>query len=482
MKKIIISTFIAGLLLVGCTRDDINKDPNSAYTTIPSTLVTYSQKQMSDYVTTPYVYANNFRLMMQYWNEVTYVNESNYDFASKSVSDLIYSSNYVNVLNNLVKARQLINDYVPTATEAPTWPAVKLNQISIIDIMMVYTYQNMVDTFGNVPYSQSNQLGSGTILPAYDDAATIYTDLVARLTADINNLDVGTTSTLGTADLYYSGNVAKWKKFGSSLLLKVGIALADVNPTLAKTAVNNAIAGGLMTSSADNCILNYAATSPNYSPIYDNVATGRNDFVGGKTLVDYMNNNSDPRISKYFKPVGSTGKYIGQVIGAPSPFANFSAPGTFAYTPTTPGILLNYTEVAFYLAEAGARWGIGGDPATNYTNAITSSFLDWGLTASDANTYIAAHPYDATNWKKSIGEQAWVAMYNQAGTSWNFWRRLDYPNLVAPTTAISIADGKVPVRMPYSTREASTNGANVAAASAAIGGDRMTTKIFWDKN
>ncbi|MCT3700777.1 hypothetical protein [Elizabethkingia sp. S0634] len=53
---------------------------------------------------------------------------------------------------------------------------------------------------------------------------------------------------------------------------------------------------------------------------------------------------------------------------------------------------------------------------------------------------------------------------------------------MAPTIAVPVAGGKVPVRMPYSTREASTNGANVAAASAAIGGDRMTTKIFWDNN
>lgn len=483
MKKYIISAII-GLMVVSCTTDDVNRDTNSAYTTIPSTLITYSQKELSDYVNTPNVNENNFRLTMQYWTETTYVQESNYDFASRSVSDEIYSDNYVNVLNNLIKARGLVEAIVPTAAEAVAWPDIKKNQLAIIDIMMVYTYQNLVDTFGNIPYSESNQLSSGNVLPKYDDAATIYSQLITRLDDDINNLNTSaasttSSSTLGTSDLYYSGDVSKWKKFGSSLLLKLAINIADFNPSLAQSTANKAIDYGLITTEADNCQLVYLSASPNFNPVYENLSD-RNDFVAGKPLVDYMTAASDNRITKYFKPVGGTTTYTGQTIGAPALFANFSAPGTFAYTATTPGVILNSTEVLFYLVEASARWGIGGVAATNYENAVTSSFTDWGLT-SDASAYIVAHPYDASNWKKSIGEQAWVAMYNQPLTSWNFWRRLDYPVLNAAVSATPSAGGKVPVRMVYSQREASTNGANVAAASSAIGGDRMTTKLFWDK-
>lgn len=482
MKNNILSIFV-GCLLVSCTTDDFNRDPNSAYTTIPSTLITYSQKELSDYVNTCNVNENNFRLTMQYWTEVTYVNESNYDFANRSVSDQIYADNYVNVLNNLEKAKGLINQIQPTANESIDWPAIKANQLSIIDIMQVYTFQNLVDTFGNVPYSEAGKINS-IVLPKYDDAETIYKDMINRLIVDINALDVNKASTtpssvLGTADLYYSGDVAKWKKFGSSLLLKLAIGIADSNPALAQATATQAINFGVMTSSTDNCQLAYLSASPNYSPIYENVGTGRNDFVAGKTIVDYMNTSGDLRISKYFKSVG--GNYIGQTIGAPASFANFSAPGTFAYTKTTPGIILNVTEVLFYLAEANARWGIGNTASVNYASAISSSFINWGLTQADANAYITAHPYNATNWKKSLGEQAWVAMYNQPLTSWNFWRRLDYPVLNAAVAAVPASGGKVPVRMPYSQREASTNGANVSAAASAIGGDKMTTKLFWDK-
>lgn len=257
------------------------------------------------------------------------------------------------------------------------------NQLAIIDILQVYSYQLLADTFGNIPYSQANQLGSN-VAPVYDDGAGVYANLISRLQQDIANLDVtggldSESDSFSSADIYYSGNLAAWEKFGNSLLLKLGIGIADANPTLAQQTATTAINNGVMTSSADNCLLQYLSGSPNYSPIYENVkANNRNDFVGGKTLVDYMNSNTDARITKYFKPVGSTGNYIGQAIGLPASFANFSAPGDFAYTPTTPGILMSYTEVAFYLAEASARWGIGGSAATNYANAITSSFTDWG--------------------------------------------------------------------------------------------------------
>lgn len=136
--------------------------------------------------------------------------------------------------------------------------------------------------------------------------------------------------------------------------------------------------------------------------------------------------------------------------------------------------------VAFYLAEAAARW----NPSTAsvaYENAIKASFLEWGLTSAEATTYITANPYNSVNWKKSIGEQAWVALFNQGHTSWNFYRRLDYPILNAPSTATAAAGGKVPVRMTYPVREQSVNSANWTSASTAIGGDKLTTKLFWDK-
>jgi hypothetical protein len=32
---------------------------------------------------------------------------------------------------------------------------------------------------------------------------------------------------------------------------------------------------------------------------------------------------------------------------------------------------------------------------------------EWGLTSQEAQDYLVMNPYNAANWKKSIGEQAW---------------------------------------------------------------------------
>ncbi|MEC5173405.1 SusD/RagB family nutrient-binding outer membrane lipoprotein [Chryseobacterium nepalense] len=478
MKKIIIGSLFSMLLLNSCSVDDsINEDPNVAYTTTAESVVSYAQKSLSDYVNTPSVNENNFRLTMQYWQETTYVNESNYDFVNRNVSNNIWTDNYVQVLNNLSKAKGLIEAYTPAAAEVSTWPVTKKNQLAIVDLMMVYTYQNLVDTFGNIPYSQALQLDAYP-LPVYDDAATIYSSLIQRAKDDVLALTSG--SSFGAGDYYYQGDTAKWKKFGNSLLLKLGIAIADSNPSLAQSTVANAIAGGVMTSAGDNCQLPYQTASPNYNPLYDAlVASGRDDYIAAAPFVNFLKANADPRISVYYQ-LNEDDEYLGQDVGQPGEVDVYSRIGEFAHEPDHPGIILNYTEVAFYLAEAAARWGTSA-PATAYATAVQASMNEWGIASADASAYLAAHPYNAGNWKESIGLQAWAAFFNQGQTSWNFYRRLDYPILSAPSTAAPEAGGKVPVRMTYPVREQSVNGSNWSAASAAIGGDKLTTKIFWDK-
>ncbi|WP_106914638.1 SusD/RagB family nutrient-binding outer membrane lipoprotein [Chryseobacterium aurantiacum] len=481
MKKIFkyIGVLSIGAVALSCSNfEELNTDPNSAYTTKPEALLSYSQKQLADYLNTPSVNENNFRLILQYWQEVTYVDESNYDFVNRNISNNVWSDLYVDTMQNLVKAKNIVNQYVPTATEQSAWAKTKKNQLAILDVQQIYIYQTLVDTYGDIPYSESNGIEI-TSLPKYDKGADIYTNLITKLKADLASMDA-TGESFASGDIFYGGDVAKWKKLGNSLLLKIAIGIADSNPALAEATAKEAISSGVITSSSDNCLFNYLSSSPNFNPLYENlVASNRNDFVAGKTLVDYMNTNADPRRATFFDT--NVVPYKGGTIGTPSSFATNSHIGKFAYTETTPGVIMSNTEVAFYLAEASARWGIGGVPAVAYANAVNASLVEWGVSTANAATYLAAHPYNAANWKKSVGEQAWVAMFNQGMVGWNFYRRLDFPVLSAPSTAVSQAEGKVPVRLQYPVRETTTNPTNYAAASSSIGGDKLTTKLFWDK-
>jgi hypothetical protein len=190
MKNTTILGSFLMMLLVGCTSDDVNTDPHVAYSMSPEPLITYAEKELSDYMTTPSVNENNFRLIMQYWQETTYVSESNYNFTARNVSNTVWADNYVNVLNNLNKAKELIEQYQPVPSELDAWPARKKNQLAIIDILSVYTFQTLADTFGDIPYSQAlNQ--AQFPLPVYDDDAKIYENLITRLKVNINNLEEG---------------------------------------------------------------------------------------------------------------------------------------------------------------------------------------------------------------------------------------------------------------------------------------------------
>jgi len=155
--------------------------------------------------------------------------------------------------------------------------------------------------------------------------------------------------------------------------------------------------------------------------------------------------------------------------------------------PNALGILFESTEVNFYLAEAAARgYSVGYTADYYYNNAITESFSFWGLSATDASSYLAnpnvAYSTAPGDWKTKIGTQAWIAYFNRGFESWTTWRRLDAPNLQAPSTAYPEADGVVPKRYTYPINEQTVNGANYQSAAAAIGGDKLATKVFWDVN
>jgi hypothetical protein len=106
----------------------------------------------------------------------------------------------------------------------------------------------------------------------------------------------------------------------------------------------------------------------------------------------------------------------------------------------------------------------------------------WGVSDADAAAYLAqpavAYATAGSTWKQKIGNQKWIGLFDRGIEGWNEWRRLDYP-ILNPPAGMTYAD--IPVRFPFPYNENKLNGANYTAASAAIGGDLVSTKLFWDK-
>ncbi|MFV8370475.1 SusD/RagB family nutrient-binding outer membrane lipoprotein [Flavobacterium sp. LB2R40] len=482
MKKIVLLfTFLA--LTVSCTDDitGLNTDTKNPTTAKPEYLFTNAQKALVDQMVNASVNRNVFRMLVQQWTETTYPDESQYNLTTRPIPDTHFTALYRDVLRDFKESTVLLNKVV---TAGPSEGAVLANKKAIIEIMNAYTFSVLVDSFGNVPYTEALDI-EGHPLPKYDDAQTIYKDLIVRLTAAQALLNTSEGS-FGSADLIYGGNTSKWKKFANTLRLRLAVNMSDVDATYASTQATAAINAGVMISNSDDANLVYLGAQPNANPLFvDLVASGRKDFVIADTFVNKLEALSDPRRAKYFTFAPGTTIYKGGIYGSSNSYTNFSTVNNTLLAPTFPGTILAYSEQEFLLAEAAAR-GIAaaGVAAAHYNNAVSASMNSWGVTSTDATAYLIANPYNGTStaaWKKSIGEQAWIALYNRGFEAWNSWRRLDFPVLVVPATTYNDIKS-VPTRLTYPAGEATVNATNLNAAAATVtGGDKLTSKIFWDK-
>lgn len=466
---------------------DLNTNTKNPLTVSGESLFTGAEVNLFQEMVTPNANYNIWRLISQQWAETTYTDESNYDLVDKIIPDNHWNWMYQYVIKDLDQASKNITSTNYINDESP---AVKKNRLAIVEILTVFAWSNLVETFGNIPYSQA--LNIDNLLPKYDDGMTVYKNLIYRLDTAIMHLDPAYPS-LESADPMYQGNVAAWAKFANSLRLRMGMLLSDADPGFAKAVVERSVTdeSGLIASNDDNARLVYMSQPPNTNPIYDElVASGRHDYVPANTLVDTMNRMNDPRLPLYFTQVDTSSSgdpklvYLGGIYGESNDFTSYSHVADQLQVPTFEGLIFDYAEMEFLMAEGVERgYNMGGSTAKDhYDKAVTASILYWGGTDADAKTYLSdrrvAYTTAPGDYKRKIGFQKWLALYNRGFEAWTEWRKFDYPVLVAPPRALS----PVPVRYTYPISEQTLNGANYAAASSAIGGDLVTTKLFWDKH
>lgn len=500
MKKIIYSLSLV-IFAISCSDlTDLNTDKKNPSEVPSSSLFTTAEKGIAEQVINTSVNKNIFRLVNQQWTETTYIDESVYQWSTRKISDNHWGAFFAGTstndgsLGDLQQAKSSIEKEIILAADPQftAKTAIKKNQLAMIDILMVYSYQILVDTFGDIPYSEAHK-GSTDYLPKYDKAVEIYKDLIVRLDTNISNITTSQPG-FGNADVIYGDNLSRWVKFANSIKLRLGINLkaSGLEDAIADAAILSA-SQNVFTSNADNAKIAYQTTLPNTNPIYvELVSGGRHDFVPAKPFVDAIVAKNDPRAKVYFAQnlkdsYGNPLPYKGGVIGVKNSFGKFTHVGDVIQLPDFKGTYLDYAEVEFLLAEAVERGvAVSGSASSHYSNAITASMEDWGIEQSAINAYLSqsgvSYATAAGTWQQKIGEQAWYAMYNRGFEGWTFTRRLNYPALVPPSNADAAAEGQIPSRMTYPIREQTLNAENYKAAAAAIGGDKFTTKLFWDKN
>lgn len=461
------------LLVLSCTDDfdEINTDPNNPTAVPAENLFTEAQFRLADRI---WGRAMNFdfgMLMVQHFSLNEYAERSRYNLVNNNFN-VPWQSFYSGILQDINEAMRITEEN-ETLSEGE-----KNNRLAQLQILRVYTFQIITDTWGDVPYSQAHQPDEFPS-PAYDNQADIYTGLVNEINTALGRISVESPG-FPSGDIIYNGDMSMWGKFGNSVKLKLGMRMADVASGQAATIVSEALNSpmGVISSPDESAIFVFDTDQRLANPFFvDNIT--RDDFAISEILVNRLTERNDPRLNAFALPNPQ-----GQAVGIPY---GLTDPETFLFKPQSsrphsaireanaPAILLSYVEVEFFRAEAIERGFVSGDAQEAFNNAVTASMIRWDLSEADAASYLAANPYNSANWRESIGYEKWVALYTQGLEAWFERRRLDAPELPVPQAAVQDV---VPVRALYPGVEAEANAENLNA----VGVNDMVTPVWWDVN
>ena len=328
-------------------------------------------------------------------------------------------------------------------------------------IMKGLYYQMFTDTFGMIPYTQ---VGDPTIpLPAFDSQATIYQGIINDLDQAMSLIGSSTYTdddpalSLSDNDVFFHGDLQKWKKLANTLKLRMALrAQGASGASFADTAITEAMQSGILSTGDDNALMAKDTEISQwdnacYGDVWYNFGTGSNWNVG-KTLIDYLRDNNDPRLSKYAQPIGGgevtfdkptdageaalfskrvnfilaqldnagvpytrvdnadntkvtvgAGEYY---VGQPTRLngqiysyvkeALFSKPADIVINPKNqskqifPEVVSTAAEGNFLQAEAIVKGFASGDEQAFYQEGIRQAMKMWGVDDSDIETFIAS--------------------------------------------------------------------------------------------
>lgn len=409
------------------------------------------------------------------------------------------------------------------------------NEYQMCRILKAYMFQIMTDLYGDVPYFDAGKgyAESPVPYPAYDKQEDIYNDLLKELDEAQSSLNASAPNTIGAADVIYGGDAAKWKKFANSLMLRVAMRLTKVAPQTATTWVKKAISNGLFTSNEDNAMVKHVGGSTSddsaepYAKIFASADTQA--FYLSETFINML--RDDPRLpliatvcTKDPKPGYGAADYdlgdntpdkqrgmpvgydvkggewdLGKAPGYPGVNWRtvYSLPNRTVYArPDAPSMLVTYAATQLLLADAAIRGFITDNAETYYKNGITAAMKQFSvydkasstIDDSQISAYLNAKPLssDKETALEQINKEYYIHTFCCEYETFANWRRTGYPKLIPAQKAASysgnVTNGEIPRRFMYPTSESTNNPVNYSEAVKRLnGGDKMSSRVWWDK-
>ena len=368
----------------------------------------------------------------------------------------------------------------------------------------------VADCYGPIPYSQVKD--SQMYVP-YDSNEDVYHNIIADLRSASDQLysytlNYAGSNPLGSKDLLFGGDYAKWAKLANSLIMRVALRGGEEYKQDFIDAYTSP--AGYIATTADNAMMDPA---PQTNP-YQLAASSWGDIRANASIVDYMVGYNDPRVPAYFTKSGFDGvDYVGMRSGKmefeKGDVAPYSQPN-FEATSKLPVFVA--AETRFIFAEVALKhpdWGVEGTPQSHYEAGVTLSMEQWGVSigeylsdtesipADHKDGYVTGFPdytrqtdvkiawdaeTDEERHYEQIITQKWIANYPMGLEAWAEYRRTGYPEL-CPAVDANADYPRGMRRLAYSYNEDSFNKANKDAAVANYldGQDTQTKDLFWAK-
>lgn len=445
---------------------DLNQNPNQPTLVSPEYLFTNATEAAVTRAMGAGLHMDLTALWAQHYGEMRYTEEDRFELRDPTVTGH-WNGFYAGPLQDL--------NEVVLAGDSLGRPNVEGMGI----VMRSWTYQVITDLWGDIPYSEALQgrvPGSPTTAK-YDPQQAVYQGLLSELAAAQAMFDPAGIR-MGTADLIYGGDPAKWRRFANSLRLRMAMRMSQADANGGRTAFQAALAAGVFTANADNAVLTYVDNGVDVHPIFASQRAAPTHGINA-TIVDSLKALSDPRLGIYATR-NAGGNYRGELPASQTDVSldSISRIGTYFSKANAPSYLMTYAEVLFLQAEAAERGWITGDAAALYRAAITAHMQMLGVAPGDISTYLG-NPRVAYAGLSSIGMQKWIALYGNGPEAYAEWRRTGYPNLRAGPDALN--EGRIPVRLTYPTIEQSLNGAALQEAVSRQGGAGLNNPVWWDR-
>jgi len=472
-----------------CTQsiDDVSVDPNHSTVVNPGNLLTYAS-------------FNAFG--PEFYGIDRYINQFYIDWRFGGYHLQRNRGGFTNEYRQITIADKMIDE--AHREDQPVY-------YPIAAFFKAYWIFNVTRLFGDVPYSEANNVGDDVMLPAYDKQEDIIYDILQQLKQA--NADLADQKdALIQGDIIYNGDATKWRKLINMLRLRIlinctmqGSVKGEKVSDMFAEIVNDPSDNPLMEKLDDSPIRREDGNPNNY------YTYGDNNFVSGyrvtQWLVKEMQGRHDYRLTVFAQPTifaqaNSLDPMDLDNYAGTNPFPNVNSNSNYPLedskkvsringryyqnTMGPPTMIMGYPEQEFILAEAALRGWINGDAETYFENGIKASFDYFGV-ADKVQTYLAADgvKLSGTNTEKleRIITEKYLNFYLQGGyEGYLELRRTGYPDFtkyVTPDISTLYNNGRLPLRYMYPLGEITDNKQNVLAAISRLsGGDNVFSKMW----